>query len=52
MADFLWAGVTALARIFNLFQADCSSKLGENHSTLGKTPDLPWTQLGFVHVVE
>ena len=31
------SGFTALSRIFHLYQADCSSKVGENQRTRGKT---------------
>ena len=36
-----YLGFTALSRIFHLYRADRSSKVGENRKTRGKPPDRP-----------
>ena len=55
---FFYLGFTALSRIFHLYQADRSSKVGENRSTRRKTtwPSISrtwlshiWTELGSNH---
>ena len=38
---FFYLGFTALSRIFHLYWADHSSKVGENRKTRGKPPDHP-----------
>ena len=44
---FFYLGFTALSRIFHLYRADRSSKVGENRRTLGITtwPSASWTWL-------
>ena len=36
-----YLGLTALSRIFHLYQADRSSKVGENRRARGKPPGHP-----------
>ena len=43
-------GFTALIRIFHLYQADRSSKVGENPEKPGKTTENTKQNLAFSHV--
>ena len=38
---FFYLGFTALSKIFHLYRADRSSKVGENRRPQGKKPDHP-----------
>ena len=47
---FFYLGFTALSRIFHLYRADRSSKVGENRRTWGKNTWLPLSRTWLSHV--
>ena len=47
---FFYLGFTALSRIFHLYRANCSSKVGKNQRTRGKTTWLSISRMTFPHV--